>query len=259
MADTNTITRDLHNFTRIDLRGAGHIHLAQDADFSFDITAENHILDLIETFVEDDTLVIRFVEGTKRVQTDKKIEYHITMPVIGGVKISGGGSLQCERIAGKSFKLNLPGGSTVTIGSIAVADFVLGVQGGSKVTMDSVQTGTATMNIPGSLNMTLGELNADQLNMTVQGTANINIAGRVISQTLDVLGVVNIKAEKLQSDHAKVKSLGMSNITLWVYETLDAIISGAGNIKYYGDPNVKKSVSGFGKVKRLGMSPAQVV
>ena len=36
--------------------------------------------------------------------------------------------------------------------------------------------------------------------------------------------------------------------TVWVVESLDATISGAGNIEYYGDPQVTQQVTGLGAI-----------
>jgi hypothetical protein len=37
-----------------------------------------------------------------------------------------------------------------------------------------------------------------------------------------------------------------------VEDTLDASISGAGSIDYYGDPNVNERISGVGSVSKAG-------
>ncbi len=44
----------------------------------------------------------------------------------------------------------------------------------------------------------------------------------------------------------------MDSATVWVDKELDASISGAGSVNYYGDPSVQEQISGAGDVKGLG-------
>jgi hypothetical protein len=44
----------------------------------------------------------------------------------------------------------------------------------------------------------------------------------------------------------------MDSATVWVDRELDASISGAGSVNYYGDPRVQEQISGAGDVKGLG-------
>jgi hypothetical protein len=39
---------------------------------------------------------------------------------------------------------------------------------------------------------------------------------------------------------------------IWVLDTLDVEISGAGNVEYFGNPEVTRDISGAGKVTSRG-------
>lgn len=255
MTNLITKTHNLINFTRIDLRGAGEINLTQGKGFQFEIIAEEPIHEILIAEIEDETLILSFEKHKKSIRTNKNIVYNITMPVIGAVRISGGGTLNCESIAGKSFALELPGGATVDIGSIAVVDYKLRVPGSAKITTKSIQAASISMEMPGSVNMSVDKLDADNLAIKMQGAGNLTVAGRVISQRIDISGVGNIKAGQLQSNIANIYNTGAGNITLSVTDDLEVVIKGLGNVKYYGNPRVKKSVKGFGNVKRIGDAP----
>lgn len=255
MANITTLTHDLNNFTRIDMRAAGDIHLTQGQDFQVEVSADEQIHDILDITVEDETLIIKFEDKKNRIRINETITYTITMPIIAAVTIAGGGSLHCERIAGKSFELNLPGGATVEIGSIAVADYDLIVPGGAKVKINQVQAGNAVIEMPGSATIIIDRFDADNLDMKVQGAGNISLSGRVITQNIVVPGVGNIKAGNLQSDATYIRSMGVGNVTVWANHDLDVSIKGMGRVRYYGDPKVKKSSKGFGSVKRLGDAP----
>jgi hypothetical protein len=44
----------------------------------------------------------------------------------------------------------------------------------------------------------------------------------------------------------------MDSATVWVDKELNASISDAGSVSYYGDPSVQEYISGAGGVKGLG-------
>lgn len=252
MTTQKRVTRNVENFTRIDMRGAGEIQLTQGQDFSFVIIADEEMHNIITTEIQSETLIIDFEKGRQSHKTSGKIVYEIAMPLVAGVRIAGGGALKSERIGGKSFQMDLPGGSSVDIDTIAVMDYRLRISGGAKIMTKRVQASHVEIEAPGSLTMTIDSLEADHLDMTIQGTANIDLAGRVISQNLSLAGVGNIKAGELDSKHATVRSSGLGNVTLLVRDVLDVKLSGAGQVRYYGNPSVKKSITGIGRVKRIG-------
>ncbi len=254
MPTQKRVTHDLKGFTKIDMRGAGEIQLIQGQEFSFAIIADDAMHDIITTEIEDETLIIGFEKSQTTIRSTSKIIYEVSMPLVAGVRIAGGGALKCERIGGKSFELDLPGGSSVDVGTIAVMDYTLRISGGAKIMIKQVQASQVEIDAPGSVTMTIGKLDADHLEMTVKGTANINLAGRVVSQNLSLYGVGNIQAGDLKSEQTSIRSSGLANVTVQVHDVLDVVLSGAGQVRYYGHPNVEKriSINGIGRVKRLG-------
>jgi hypothetical protein len=65
-------------------------------------------------------------------------------------------------------------------------------------------------------------------------------------------GFGSYDAENLQSQVAKVVVSGAGTTTLWVTESLDATISGVGNVRYYGSPQIHSRATGVGHLQSLG-------
>jgi hypothetical protein len=42
---------------------------------------------------------------------------------------------------------------------------------------------------------------------------------------------------------------------VWAKQSLHLSVAGSGDVAYYGDPQLSKSISGSGSVKRLGGAP----
>jgi hypothetical protein len=42
---------------------------------------------------------------------------------------------------------------------------------------------------------------------------------------------------------------------VWAKKTLNVSVAGSGDINYYGDPQISKSIMGSGSIKRQGSAP----
>src|SRR5690606_21768947 len=104
---------------------------------------------IITTEIEDETLIIGFEKSQTTIRSTSKIIYEVSMPLVAGIRIAGGGALKCERIGGKSFELDLPGGSSVDVGTIAVMDYTLRISGGAKIMTKQVQASQVEIDAPG--------------------------------------------------------------------------------------------------------------
>jgi hypothetical protein len=74
----------------------------------------------------------------------------------------------------------------------------------------------------------------------------------VDAQDVTISGMGDYQAGDLQSREADFRISGMGNSTIWVTESLDVSISGAGSLEYYGEPHVSTSGTGLGDVDSLG-------
>lgn len=68
--------------------------------------------------------------------------------------------------------------------------------------------------------------------------------------TLNGLG--NYDAPDLESQTATVRVPGAGSVAIWVLNTLDVTINGAGSVEYYGSPHVTQDISGVGKLTSRG-------
>jgi Putative auto-transporter adhesin, head GIN domain len=253
--------REVSNFTKVDLRGAGTIELTQGDAFQVIIEAEEHILERLTSEVDDGTLILDIEKSKdkKGFKTDEAIIYSITMPVVEGIRIAGGGKVNADTLTGKSFALDLPGGANVKIERIEVDVFTTSIPGGAKITVNEVKSEATTIQMQGSGNINFPQLETEILTVNIQGAGNIDVQGSARQQTINMFGVSNYKAGMLRSEQATVHAPGLANATLWVTDTLVVNLTGMGNIRYYGEAKVTSTIRGMGRVKHLGDSPLEKI
>lgn len=98
----------------------------------------------------------------------------------------------------------------------------------------------------------IDRLTTDSLDFTISGAGNINITGEANRSAIEISGAGSIIAPDFQITSADVVISGVGSAEVWVTDRLTGNISGAGNVRYYGDPEVDTESSGLGKFVSLG-------
>jgi hypothetical protein len=89
----------------------------------------------------------------------------------------------------------------------------------------------------------------------VSGSGHASVAGDVERLEVAISGTGTVVAERLHARRASISISGSGRATAWPGESLEARISGVGEIRYYGDPVVDKHIAGVGSVTRVGAAP----
>jgi hypothetical protein len=91
-----------------------------------------------------------------------------------------------------------------------------------------------------------------QPKFVVQGTgaSDVTLDGTVDELLADLTGASDLRAKGLQTKSAEISATGASDVSISVSETLRVSITGAGDVKYYGNPKtIEKHVTGAGSIK----------
>ncbi len=207
-------TREISSFTRVDLSGKGVLILSQGATPTLRIEAQRNVLDRLETTVNGDTLRIHqrwrwFDYGVS--WGHEPITYHLTVPDLRAVKLSGAVSVQGE--------------SHFTAG-----EFVIECSGSSEVSLD---------------------MRADNLRVNTSGSSDITLTGKADTVSFNSSGSTKISARGLASRIATIDCSGSSNIEVNAREQLNVDASGSSTVSHLGDPVLNTNISGSGEVRRL--------
>ena len=94
----------------------------------------------------------------------------------------------------------------------------------------------------------IDSLSVTDLAVTISGAGDVELAGQVETQEVDMSGFGNYNAPDLESQTASVRISTTGNAVVWVLDTLDVEISGAGKVEYFGSPEVTRDISGAERV-----------
>lgn len=128
----------------------------------------------------------------------------------------------------------------------------LALSGAGSIRAAGLKSDRLALTINGAGTVQLTDLAANELNVSMNGAGNVSVAGQVTRQSVTVNGLGNYSADDLKSDIASISVAGTGNTTVWVNQTLDVTIAGAGSVSYYGAARVTQRITGLGRVNNIG-------
>jgi hypothetical protein len=116
--------------------------------------------------------------------------------------------------------------------------------------LELVLTALEAMSISGAAEIDIAEFAGERFQFELNGAAELEMDGVVDDLDIQVSGAGEIDTRDLEARHVKVRISGAGNANITASESLDAKVSGVGNINYWGNPTDKStSVSGLGSIK----------
>jgi len=210
--DITTETREVSNFSAVNLGGIGTVVIEFGDKESLTIEAEDNLLPYLESEVDGGTLNLGMRQGVNVVPT-QAIFYHLTVRSLEEIGVSGLGNIDLPRVEDTQLAIRVSGGGNIDIEELQAKNLDVRISG-------------------------LGDINID--------------GGSVAEQDIDISGGGNYNARELASEVTNVSISGLGNANVWANDTLDANISGGGSVRYAGRPQVTQNVSGVGDVGPLG-------
>jgi hypothetical protein len=205
--------REVSNFDGVQFAAFGELTIRQGERERLVITADDNLLQYIETEVRGGTLEIDVTAPNLGFNTTRPIRYDLTVKSLKSLVHSGAGNVELVSLSGGDLEVRLSGA-----GNVVLKDLDL--------------TG--------------------QLDGRLSGAGNLEAVGQAARQDIVVSGFGEYRGGDLQTQSADIQLSGAGSATVWAEESLDARISGAGSVRYYGSPSVTKRVTGLGSVDSAG-------
>ena len=118
--------------------------------------------------------------------------------------------------------------------------------------MEKLNTDQLEISTSGTGVITIDELTVTDLVVVADGTGSIKLAGTAETQEIKLIGTGDYEAPDLESQTAAVDVTGTGSVEIWVLDSLDVVITGVGEVSYFGRPNETQSITGTGSVTSLG-------
>ncbi|MCK0188483.1 head GIN domain-containing protein [Arenibacter sp. F20364] len=205
-----TVVRSTPSYDHIAISGSFDIELVDGQEGEITLEGEENILNHIITEVKGNKLNIRFKKGFPN-RTYWKKQVSITIPIesINGLSLSGSGDI----VGNKSIKTDYFETSMSGSGDIALI------------------------------------LEANSVKASMSGSGDITLSGNTNNLEVFISGSGDIKAYDLIADNVDATVSGSANVEVTANKSINAKVSGSGDIDYRGNPEkISSKVSGSGDI-----------
>lgn len=205
-----TQTRNVGNFSGVSSEMSGKVNFSIAPDYKVEITAQQNILDVLNTNVVNGVLHIDFKDNV-RVKRHEDLTINITAPYADYFRLSGSGNMNVQGdIAANNLKVELSGS-----GGIAMQDAAI----------------------------------TDKIEVDISGSGNISIAnGSAVNEDVEISGSGNVEMAGVNAQNGVTHTSGSGDVKMALSKNLDVHISGSGSVYYHGNPVISTHISGSGKV-----------
>lgn len=206
-------TRNVSGFDGVALAFSGDVYITQGSPHKVEIEADKSTLEIIETKVEGNVLVLKTRNGHWR--DLGPIKAYITMPDVHELSVSGSGDMLCETpLRTGEIDINVSGSGSVKIHKLESRE------------VSAVITGSGNINLAGS------GVDQGELKVVITGSGSFS-------------------AEELPFGEGDVNITGSGSAKVNVMNDLETTITGSGNVLYKGNPRINANATGSGRTKSL--------
>lgn len=97
----------------------------------------------------------------------------------------------------------------------------------------------------------IGFSNVEDVELNIKGAGSIKLSGEAKNTDISIKGGANIDGLDLKTDKAIIHIEGAGNVSINASDVLDASLKGVGQILYKGNPKLRDSIDGLGKIEKL--------
>jgi len=229
--DVVTETRAFEGIDAVALRNQGDLIITLGDREELIIQAESNLIELLETEVDDGTLVLREKRGV-RLRPTKPIRFALTVRSLEGIRNSASGDITAPRLRAERMDIRLSGSGDLDLRGLETGECVVRITGSGDATIDALEAVSLAVRQSGSGDLEIGVGAADSFEAHLSGSGGC-------------------RAPELRTRQTTVRASGSGGISVHVEDDLEGHLSGSGGVRYSGDPKVDVSSSGSGRARRL--------
>lgn len=209
----NTEDRKVSAFKGISISGSYDYYIKQGSTNAVRVEAPAKLSPYIVTEVKDGVLNVYTKNHTNwgNIFNNEKIAVYITVKDINSIQFSGSGDVYFR---------------------------------------EGINSTDMRITMSGSGDLT-GKINATSVECSLSGSGDIRLSGRAENAKVKLVGSGDLSARELQTVNTYVEVVGSGDASVNASGSLNAKLSGSGDINYRGNPkSVSKSKSGSGDINR---------
>jgi hypothetical protein len=182
--------RDVGHFSGVSMALAGKVDVRRGERDGVTVEADDNLLPLIETVVEDGTLKIRNKRGSNL--RTRNLKVIVQARALDRLALGGSGSIDADRVDGARVQFDIGGSGSINVGRIEAERVVANIGGRGDLKANEGNARTVSISIGGSGNVDFARVRTESANLTVAGMGNSTLWVRdSLSVTIAGSGEIN--------------------------------------------------------------------
>jgi len=165
--------REAGHFTAVAMALSGKVEVRRGERDSVAIEADDNLLPLIETVVEDGTLQIRTRHAVS-IHT-RKLRVFVTVRQLERLALAGSGDIDADRMDGARVQFDIGGSGTIRVGKVEAERIVVGVGGSGNLRVEGGAVRTVSISVGGSGDIDFARVRAESANVTIAGSGDATV------------------------------------------------------------------------------------
>lgn len=166
------------------------------------------------------------IDTRESINSNIPINVYVRTPEINSIKLSGSGTMSTDSLTGDNVEIKISGSGNINA---------------------NVDAGILNATISGSGDMWINAV-AETTYTKISGSGNINLSGYSNDGDFNITGSGKIQAYEFTMESLEANISGSGNMYLYVMQYLQVKISGSGSVYYMGNPSLDVSITGSGSV-----------
>ena len=238
--------RQTKSFTAIENNCSIDLIISQGNEYGITVVAPEKYINKITTKVEANTLVID-IRGNVYSTQDFKI--YINVVDLKEITLGGSGDAEIEgTLNTETLDLDLQGSGDFE-GHLNVKDLVATLRGSGDAEVSGVN-GSLEVVQHGSGDFEGDNLHVGTASFTINGSGDAEVSGTAAMMTLKQSGSGDFDGRSFEIKTAKIRKTSSGDADVFITETVDARLSGSGDLNIKGQPSFTNfSATGSGDIR----------
>jgi Putative auto-transporter adhesin, head GIN domain len=206
--NSTTEERSVTSFTSVRSTSSFDVVVQYSPDTYITVEADENLQQYINAYVQGGDLILETEEG-RCLESQNRIQVTVYCSYIESAVLSGSGDIEMFDFTADYFNLVLSGSGDFNAGNLVVAK---------------------------------------NLEINLSGSGDISIDGKAAEAKYYLSGSGDLRADMMKTNNCELILSGSGDLYAHAYEYMKIILTGSGNVYYYGDPaEIDSRVSGSGE------------
>lgn len=226
----------LEGFSGIALKGGSHVEVVQGNEFSVLATGPEEAMQFAKAEVKGDTLVLsveadkKSIFGVVTVTSEPEVRYHVTLPKISHIRVTGSGEAHTEALESEQLELKVTGSGLIRADKVAAEELKAEVTGSGDLLVGTVLAVSGSASITGSGDLRLENFIGEELAAQIRGSGDMVIGGKVADLKVNIMGSGDFVGRGLSANSAGGAIMGSGDIVLRRPANKSFSVMGSGDI-----------------------------